>query len=84
MKFLATAAAVHSSCSFSTTPRLFHLTSATIAQWLKDKGYSADEVKHILAKLADHDHQTLSDAVFDSIGNSGKTLDQIIGEALRD
>jgi hypothetical protein len=58
-------------------------SSAMIAQWLKDKGYSEEEVKKILARLANHDHQTLSDAVFDSIGSSGKTLDQIIGEALR-
>jgi len=53
-----------------------------IAQWLKEKGYSDEEVQKILAKLAEHDHQTLSDAVFDSIGDSDRTLDQIIGDAL--
>jgi len=57
-------------------------TGPMIAAWLKDKGYSAEEIQKILAKLADHDHQTLSDALFDSIGAGGKTLDQIIGDVL--
>jgi hypothetical protein len=57
-------------------------TSAMIAEWLKGRGYSEEEVQKILAKLADHDHATLSDAVFDSIGGGGKTLDQIIDEVL--
>jgi len=56
--------------------------STMIAQWLKGRGYSDEEVQKILAKLAEHDHETLSDALFDSIGNGGKTLDQIIDEVL--
>ena len=55
---------------------------SSIAQWLKDKDYSDKEVQKILAKLAEHDHQTLSDAVFDSIGGGGQTLDQFIRDAL--
>ena len=58
--------------------------SAMIAQWLKDKGYSEEESQKILTKLAEHDHETLSDAVFDSIGGDGKSLDQMIGDLLRE
>jgi hypothetical protein len=53
-----------------------------IADWLKGQGYSDAEVEKILTRLADHDHQTLSDAVFDSIGNKPQKLDEIIREAL--
>ena len=56
-------------------------TNATIRQWLKDKGYSEREVEIILAKLAQHDHQTVSDAIFDSLGG-GKSLEDMIGELL--
>jgi hypothetical protein len=59
-------------------------TSAMISQWLKSKGYSEEEVAKILEKLAQHDHQTLSDAVFDSIGGKGKSLDDLIGDLLHD
>jgi hypothetical protein len=59
-------------------------SSPLIVQWLKDKGYSEEEVQKILAKLAEREHQTMSDAVFDSIGNSDQTLEQIIGDVLRD
>ena len=55
-----------------------------IAQWLKEKGYSQEEIQKILAKLAEREHQTISDAIFDSIGNSNRTLDQMIGDLLRD
>ena len=58
--------------------------NAMIAQWLQDKGYSEAEVQKVLAKLAQHDHETLSDAVFDSIGGSGQSLDDLIREALKD
>jgi hypothetical protein len=57
-------------------------SNTAITQWLKDKGYSDADVQKILAKLAERDHQTMSDAVFDSIGGDGQTLDQIIREAL--
>ena len=57
-------------------------TNASIRQWLKDKGYSERDIEKILTKLAEHDHQTLSDAVFDSIGGDGKSLDDLIGELL--
>jgi len=58
--------------------------SSTIAQWLRDKGYSEGDVKKILAKLAEHDHQTLSDAVFDSIGGDGRSLEDLIREVLEE
>jgi hypothetical protein len=58
----------------------FTSDSNSVAQWLKEKGYS--DVEKILVKLAEHDHQTLSDAVFDSIGAGGQTLDQLIRDAL--
>ena len=56
-------------------------TNAMIRQWLKDKGYSDGEIKVILEKLAKHDHETVSDAVFDSLGG-GKSLEDMIGELL--
>jgi hypothetical protein len=55
---------------------------SSIAQWLKDKGYTESQVQKILAKLSEHDHQTMSDAVFDSIGGGSQTLDQFIRDAL--
>jgi hypothetical protein len=59
-------------------------TNAMIAQWLKDKGHTEAEVQKILANLAKRDHETLSDAVFDSIGGSGQSLDDLIREALKE
>ena len=53
-----------------------------ITKWLQEKGYSDEEVSKILAKLAEHDHQTLSDALFDSIGNSSQAIEDIIGEVI--
>jgi hypothetical protein len=58
-------------------------TNAALESWLKDKGYSDEDRQKILAKLAQHDHETLSDAIFDSIGGRGTSLDQIIDELLR-
>ena len=55
-----------------------------IADWLKTRGYTPAEIKKVMDKLADHDHKTLSDAVFDSIGNDGHTLDDIIRGILQD
>jgi hypothetical protein len=57
-------------------------TNASIRQWLQAKGYSDRDIEKILAKLAEHDHQTMSDAVFDSIGGDGKSLEQMIGDLL--
>ena len=37
-----------------------------------------------MARLAEREHQTLSDAVFDSIGSSDQSLEQLIGDLLRD
>ena len=59
-------------------------TRASLADWLRSKGYAEEEIQRILVKLAEYDHQTLSDAVFDSIGGDGKTLDQIVREALKE
>ena len=59
-------------------------TRATLADWLRSKGYAEEEIQKILVKLAEYDHQTLSDAVFDSIGGDGKTLDQIVHDALKE
>jgi hypothetical protein len=59
-------------------------TRATLADWLRSKGYAEEEIQKILVKLAEYDHQTLSDAVFDSIGGDGKTLDQMVREALKE
>ena len=59
-------------------------TAASIETWLNERGYSAEETQKILAKLAQHDHETISDAIYDSIGASDKTLDQIISDMLRD
>jgi hypothetical protein len=59
-------------------------TGTLIADWLKGQGYADEEITKILARLAARDQQILSDAVFDSIGNDGQTLDQMIREILRD
>ena len=59
-------------------------TNSAIAQWLKERGYSDADVQKILAKLAERDHQTLSDAVFDSIGGGGQSLDDLIREVLEE
>jgi hypothetical protein len=59
-------------------------TRASIADWLRNQGYAEEEIQKILAKLADYDHQTLSDAVYDSIGGGGQTLDQIIRDVLKE
>jgi hypothetical protein len=53
-------------------------TSALLTDWLRSRDYSAEEVEKILARLADKDHKTLSDALFDSIGNNAQSLDQLI------
>lgn len=57
--------------------------NAMLAEWLKGKGYSDGEIKIINQKLAQHDHQTLSDAVFDSIGGDGKSLEDMIADMLK-
>jgi hypothetical protein len=66
--------------SMTTTPE----TNATISEYLRGRGYYPEEIRKILVKLAGYDHKTLSDAVFDSIGNNAKTLDQIIADVLKD
>ena len=48
------------------------------------RGYTAEETQKILAKLAQHDHETISDAIYDSLGAGDKTLDQMIADMLRD
>jgi ribose 1,5-bisphosphokinase PhnN len=55
-----------------------------LTDYLASRGYSPEEIEKILARLARYDHKTLSDAVFDSIGNNAQTLDQIIRDALRE
>jgi hypothetical protein len=59
-------------------------SNASIESWLKERGYTPEERQKIMAKLAEHDHETMSDAIFDSIGTSDKTLDQMIAAMLRD
>lgn len=54
-----------------------------IVEWLQQRGYSAEEISRILARLADHDDKTVRDAVFDSIGQGSLNLDAIIREALQ-
>lgn len=53
--------------------------SAMIVQWLKEEGFPDDEIEMIVAQLAERDHQTLSDAVYDAIGNRDLALYQIVG-----
>ena len=36
-------------------------TNASIRSWLKDKGYTDEDAQKILDKLAERDHETLSD-----------------------
>jgi len=58
-------------------------SSAAIVHWLREKGHSDDEIQSILSDLADRDHQTLSDAIYDAIGNRDLALYQLVGEFLR-
>ncbi len=58
-------------------------TNAMLREWLKDKKYSDAEIQIILEKLAKHDRETLSDAVFDSIGG-GTSLEDMIGKLLKE
>jgi hypothetical protein len=58
-------------------------TNAMLREWLKDKKYSDAEIQIILDKLAKHDRETLSDAVFDSIGG-GTSLEEMIGKLLKE
>jgi hypothetical protein len=53
-----------------------------IVDWLRQRGYSEVEIGKILKHLEEHDQQTVSDAVFDSIGRGSMTLDDIIKRAL--
>ncbi|MBW8883369.1 MAG: hypothetical protein JF612_01040 [Planctomycetia bacterium] len=59
-------------------------TPASIETWLKERGYTAEETQKILTKLAQHDHETISDAIYDSLGAGDKSLDQMIADMLRD
>ena len=59
-------------------------SNASIESWLKERGYTDEERQKILAKLAQHDHETISDAIYDSIGASDQTLDEMIADMLRD
>ena len=59
-------------------------SNSTLTKWLSDKGYAEAEVQKILSRLAQRDQNTLTDSVFDSIGNSDKSLDQLLGDLLRD
>jgi hypothetical protein len=59
-------------------------TNKMLADYLQSRGYSPEEVQKILTKLADKDHKTLSDAVFDSIGNNAQSLDEMIRGVLQD
>ena len=59
-------------------------TNKMLADYLQSRGYSPEDVQKILTKLADKEHKTLSDAVFDSIGNNSQSLDQIIRGVLQD
>jgi len=53
-----------------------------ILQWLEQRGYQADEIAKIMARLAAHDDKTIHEAVFDSIGRGTMSIDDIIREAL--
>jgi hypothetical protein len=59
-------------------------TNQALTDWLQGRGYTEEEIEKILARLADYDHKTLSDALFDSVGNDSQTLDEIIRGVLRD
>jgi len=49
-----------------------------LTDYLQSRGYTREEIAKILRKLAEKDHKTMSDAVFDSIGTNPQALDQII------
>jgi hypothetical protein len=59
-------------------------SQALLVKWLNDKGYSAADIQKILTRLAQHDQQTLTDSIFDSIGSSDKSLDDLLGDLLRE
>jgi hypothetical protein len=55
-----------------------------LTKWLTEKGYSDAEIRIINDKLAQHDHETLSDAIFDSIGGNGGSLEDMISSLLKE
>lgn len=57
---------------------------AQLVAWLEDQGHSADQIRRILAKVADYDAKTVHESVFDSINAGTLGLDKIIEEALAD
>lgn len=57
--------------------------SGSVADFLRMRGHNDDEVRKILAKLAEHDSLTARESVFDSIEAGTFDLDAIIREALK-
>lgn len=53
-----------------------------VLEFLQERGYTEAEIAKILEHLAQHDQETVTDAVFDSIGRGSMTLDDIIRQAL--
>ncbi len=55
---------------------------AELIAWLKEEGYSEDQVHRILAEVRKHDRLTMTDSLMDSIADGTFDLDGLISEAL--
>ncbi|TWU24573.1 hypothetical protein [Bythopirellula polymerisocia] len=53
-----------------------------LVTWLKEQGHTPDEIKKILAKVAEYDARTLRESVFDSINSGTIDLAALVKEAL--
>jgi hypothetical protein len=57
---------------------------AEIIAWLKEDGYSEDEVRKIIEFVRKHDELTKTDSIMDSMAAGNFNLTAIIQEALGD
>jgi hypothetical protein len=53
-----------------------------LTDWLKEQGYSEEEVEKIRLRLAEYDHKMLHDAIFDTIGNNAHVLKRLVAEVM--
>lgn len=54
---------------------------AQMTDYLTQQGHTPEEIERVLAKLREHDRQTIHESIFDSIERGSFNLQQIIAEA---
>ncbi len=55
-----------------------------LADFLEQRGHSAEEIVKITKKLAEHDTESVRESIFDSIAGGTFSFDDIIKQALAD